>query len=92
MNCGAYSTVAKKTADIRSTVRQAERNSTLRNTSAGTRALSLIRGSIRAKPATSRTATASIAITRASPKPQSAAWSKATSTSSRPVESVTMPG
>ena len=39
MNCGAYSTVAKKTADISSTVRQAERNSTLRNTSAGTSAL-----------------------------------------------------
>ena len=48
MNCGAYSTVAKKTADISSTARQAERNSMLRNTSAGTRALSLIRGSIRA--------------------------------------------
>ena len=92
MNWGAYSTVAKNTADISRTVRQAERNSAFRNTAAGTRAPSFIRGSIRAKATTRRTATASIAITRASPNPQSAAWSNATRSKSRLVESVTMPG
>ena len=69
-----------------------ERNSPLRITSVGIRALLFIRGSIRAKATTSTTATTSIAITRGSPKPQSAAWSKASSTSSSAVESVAMPG
>ncbi len=63
----------------------------LRITSPGTSAAVPIRGSITAKVANEASEAAIIASTRESPQPQSADWSSASNSSTRPSERVTMP-
>ena len=63
----------------------------LRITSRGTRAFLPARRSIGTKATSSTTASASRAITRGSPQPQSSTWSSATSSETRPTESAAIP-
>ena len=71
---------------------QEARKLSFRITARGTRALIPARRSIGTKAAISTAASASIAITRGSPQPQSSTWSSATSSETRPTEIVAIPG
>ena len=70
---------------------QAAVNPRLRITELGTSAASPIRGSITPNAANAASATAIIPSTRESPQPQSADWSSASSSITRPSERVRMP-